>query len=136
MALVLFAVALGIGEPLACILHCPLWASVLPAGLPGHAHHGHHVVASEQNVPVVLPPTTSRVSTPQELGCHVLLGGGISDGLSGNMMPQPEHLGAMLMLGLTLVVAAQLRRRAPVTQPAFLPLARPPDLRPPIAFAY
>lgn len=135
MALVLLAVALGIGDPLACILHCPLAASVVPAALPGHEHHGH-MLASEPDVPTVAPLVIPEVISAQGMACHFLMGGGLADDVSGNMMPQPEHLAAMLALFLAVVIPTDLRRRAAARGPAFQPLERPPDLRPPIAFAF
>lgn len=135
LALVLLALALGIGEPLACILHCPLAASVLPAALSGHEHHGH-IVASEPVLPAIAPVVHPEVVSAPGMVCHFLAGDGLADDLSGNMLPQPEHLAAMLALFLAVVIPADLRRRAAARGPAFQPLERPPDLRPPIAFAF
>jgi hypothetical protein len=65
------------------------------------------------------------------MACHFLFTGGIADRLSGNLLPQPDFLAALLAMSLAPALPMSLRRMAPPRQRFYLPVARPPDLRPP-----
>jgi hypothetical protein len=138
VALVLL-LALGVGEPLICILHCEIWLPMaLQSLMAGQHHHHHHPgmahAQAEADAPVeaavVLrpsaeaPPATCfmrpRSDTP-------------SDGPLP-MPPSPVHE-MVAAAGVVLVLALGSGRHLldPPRGPPRVPL--PPPLRPPIPFA-
>ena len=115
---------LGLGEPLACIIHCQIWLPfVSHSYLAAHLHHHHHISSGSS--------ATAQPSAPAP-SCDLYVGH--SDSAPFHIPPSPVHemllaFGPPLLLVILLFVYL-------IVPPGPSPnRSIPPPLRPPITFA-
>jgi hypothetical protein len=142
-ALLLAAVlAVSLGEPLACIVHCQLWLPAYIAAAAGHGHgqhghdhgHGHqHGAATQAQAPAVVASALNQPGDTHAGGC-VLRPVGASSSTPYHLPPSPVHeaVAAAAPLLLALLLTALLALPPILAPPRF---AAPPPLTPPRSHA-
>jgi len=129
---------LGLGEPLACIIHCQIWLPfVSHMYFAAQLHHHHHHMSSGSSAtaqPSALAYSDARAPSPNTPAPICELHGSQSDGVPFHIPPSPVH--EMLpVCGLPIVLVILLLVNL-ITSPETSPnRCVPPLLRPPIAFA-
>src|SRR5262245_29959820 len=128
---------LGLGEPIACIVHCQIWLPfVFHSFFAAHQHHHHHNMppsnpaAAQSNAPVY---GHAQTAPPSSLAPICEIHGGQSDGAPFHP-PSPVH--EMLPAfgpPLALVIVLLVYLIGPPGTPPNRSIS--PLLRPPIAFA-
>lgn len=107
----LVLVALGLGEPLICVLHCQLW---LPLALQGDVaaqqHHHHHAQAAQPSAGAAASatPESPLLSSGD---CALQSGHGPGSGVPYYVPPLPVH-DAIPALALLLIVLPLLAPHA------------------------
>lgn len=133
-AWLLLLLVIGLGEPLACLLHClPMWASMHAVAGAGHQHDMHSSMDGGHVALVLVAQQSEESSSLAAHLCHHLSAGlPASDGIQGIAHGLHEHLAALLAVAL--VPGLHLVRwQIPFAYNQRLRgVARPPDLRPPI----
>src|SRR5262249_52469788 len=124
--------AVGLGEPLLCIIHCQVWLPLIYDRYVAaqyqhdHHHHGHHMMNGMVMMNDMLPAYAASVPdaiAPAQLpagdsGCYMLRASGNHDGTPFHVPQSPVHdvLPALLLL-IAPVLFASIRPPAPPGDP-------------------
>lgn len=130
-AIVLMAVlALSIGEPLMCVVHCDLWLPMFYQASGIHTHqHGHTpgMLMTAEGEPT--PQLAHEAAADGLIACHPSLNSGGATAVP--IPPSPIHeISIALLPTLALVWAREHYRHLPGLSPPESPLPSP--FRPPI----
>jgi hypothetical protein len=124
--------ALGLGEPLVCIIHCQFWLPiVLPSLASAHHYHTHATAVPSNSEPLL---TTGGAATLPGIASCLMRQGPLTDSdLSIPVPASPVHEMVLAIVALLAVVPLISRvSPAPLTHPpcvVFPPPLRPPNLR-------
>jgi hypothetical protein len=128
----LVVLALGLGEPLVCIIHCQFWLPiVLPSLASAHHYHTHATAVPSNSEPLL---TTGGAATLPGIASCLMRQGPLTDSdLSIPVPASPVHEMVLAIVALLAVVPLISRvSPAPLTHPpcvVFPPPLRPPNLR-------
>ena len=131
-AALLVVLALGLGEPLVCIIHCQFWLPiVLPSLASAHHYHTHATAVPSNSEPLL---TTGGAATLPGIASCLMRQGPLTDSdLSIPVPASPVHEMVLAIVALLAVVPLISRvSPAPLTHPpcvVFPPPLRPPNLR-------
>jgi hypothetical protein len=140
MLTLLVLLAVGLGEPLLCIVHCQIW---LPLAFHSyfatqhpHAHHGatHTAAASTSQPAAQTAGVAIDASMPAQPTLCAFQAGPLQGSVPFHVPPSPVHdLLPVLLLVLCLPIVARARLAAPPRDPPRACSA--PPFRPPILSA-
>jgi hypothetical protein len=127
----LLLLALGVFEPLLCVIHCYVWLPLVAQPDAASHQHDHMHMAGAHAAPLAASAGDAALGQPQTLpdGCSLHFGS--QSGMPEPPLPQAVHemiLPLLLLAALILLVA--LRPSTPLTGPPHLFI--PVPLRPPI----
>lgn len=128
-AALLVVLALGLGEPLACIIHCQFWLPILLHTLaPAHHHHVHALAAPGASERILTDD--SATTLPGMASCLVRQGPLTDSDLPIPVPASPVHemvLAIVASLAVSLLIS--ILPAPPSVDPP--PISYPPPPRPP-----
>lgn len=128
-AALLVVLALGLGEPLVCIIHCQFWLPiVLPSLASAHHYHTHATAVPSNSEPLL---TTGGAATLPGIASCLMRQGPLTDSdLSIPVPASPVHemvLAIVASLAVSLLIS--ILPAPPSVDPP--PISYPPPPRPP-----